>query len=151
VTTRKGKSGKPQIDFIVRNGVNLVPQLRDVAGGVKEREQVLRLYELYAPYGVSAPSMYTDVTNPFYRNSSDWQAYLYNTSLTQDYNGSIRGAGDFGQYSVSLGYMDNEGILFNTGFKRYSAMTNTSFNALNSRLVINNTLAFSRTDQSRNP
>ncbi len=151
VTTRKGKRGKPQIDFNVRNGVNLVPQLRDVAGGVKEREQVLRLYELYAPYGVSAPSMYTDVTNPFYRNSSDWQGYLYNTSLTQDYNGSIRGAGDFGQYSVSLGYMDNEGILFNTGFKRYSAMTNTSFNALNGRLVINNTLALSRTDQSRNP
>lgn len=151
VTTRKGKRGKPQIDFNVRNGVNLVPQLRDVAGGVKERDQVLRLYELYAPYGVSAPSMYTDVTNPFYSNSSDWQGYLYNTSLTQDYNGSIRGAGDFGQYSVSLGYMDNEGILFNTGFKRYSAMTNTSFNALNSRLVINNTLALSRTDQSRNP
>jgi TonB-linked SusC/RagA family outer membrane protein len=151
ITTRKGKRGKPQISFNARLGVNMVPQLLDVAGGAKEREQVQRLYASYAPYGVSMPAMYTDVTNPFYNNSSDWQGYLYNTSTTQDYSGSIRGAGDFGQYSISMGYMDNKGILFNTGFKRYSTMASTSFNALKNTLVINNTLAVSRTDQSRNP
>ncbi|MFC3198729.1 SusC/RagA family TonB-linked outer membrane protein [Parapedobacter deserti] len=151
ITTRKGKRGKPQIGFNVRTGVNFVPQLQDVAGGQKEREQVARLYELYAPYGVFMPAMYTDITNPFYNNSSDWQGYLYNTAVTQDYNGSVRGAGDFGQYSISTGYMDSEGILFNTGFQRYSLMAGTSFNALDNALVINNTLAVSRTDQSRNP
>src|SRR5690606_25653176 len=49
------------------------------------------------------------------------------------------------------GYMDSKGILFNTGFKRYSLMANTSFNALKNKLIINNTLAVSRTDQGRNP
>lgn len=150
ITTKKGKRGKPQISFNARTGINFVPRLQDVAGGRKERDQVARLYELYAPYGVSMPGMYTDVTNPFYNNSSDWQGYLYNTSVTQDYNASIRGAGDFGQYSISMGYMDNKGILFNTGFKRYSTMAGTTFNALNNKLVINNTLALSRTDQTRN-
>lgn len=151
ITTKKGKRGKPQINLNIRTGVNFVPQLRDVAGGAKEREQVKRLYDLYAPYGISMPAMYTDVTNPFYNNSSDWQGYLYNTSVTQDYNASIRGAGDFGQYSISMGYMDSKGILFNTGFKRYSLMANTSFNALKNKLIINNTLAVSRTDQGKNP
>lgn len=151
ITTKKGKRGKPQINVNLRTGVNFVPQLQDVAGGAKEREQVQRLYDLYAPYGISMPSMYTDVTNPFYNNSSDWQGYLYRTSLTQDYSSSIRGAGDFGQYSISLGYMDSKGILFNTGFKRYSIMANTSFNALKNALTINNTLAISRTDQGKNP
>ncbi len=151
ITTKKGKRGKPQINLNIRTGVNFVPQLQDVAGGVKERTQVKRLYDLYAPYGVYMPDMYTDYTNPFYNNSSDWQGYLYNTSLTQDYNASIRGAGDFGQYSISMGYMDNKGILFNTGFKRYSIMTNTSFNAFKEALIINNTLAVSRTDQGKNP
>lgn len=150
ITTKKGKRGKPQINFNIRTGVNFVPQLRDVAGGTKEREQVKRLYDLYAPYGLSMPAMYADVTNPFYNNSSDWQGYLYNTSVTQDYNASVRGAGDFGQYSISMGYMDSKGILFNTGFKRYSLMASTSFNALKNKLIINNTLAVSRTDQSRN-
>src|SRR5690606_27972836 len=60
------------------------------------------------------------------------------------------GAGDFGQYSISMGYMDSKGILFNTGFKRYSLMASTSFNALKNKLTINNTLAVSRTDQSKN-
>lgn len=151
ITTKKGKRGKPQISINARFGVNLVPQLQDVAGGAKEREQVQRLYASYAPYGVTMPAMFSDVTNPFYNNSSDWQGYLYNTSTTQDYSGSIRGAGDFGQYSINMGYMDNKGILFNTGFKRYSTMASTSFNALKNILVINNTLAVSRTDQSRNP
>jgi TonB-linked SusC/RagA family outer membrane protein len=151
ITTKKGKKGKPQINFNVRTGVNLVPQLLDVAGGNKEREQVTDLYDLYAPYGVYMPSVYTDVNNPFYNNSSDWQGYLYNTSITQDYSGSIRGAGDFGQYSISMGFMDNEGILFNTGFKRYSTMASTSFNALKNALIINNTLAISRTDQGKSP
>ena len=150
ITTKKGKRGKPQINLNSRTGINFVPQLLDVAAGQKEREQVTRLYDLYAPFGVFMPSMFTDVTNPFYNNSSDWQGYLYNTSVTQDYNASVRGAGDFGQYSVSLGYMDNKGILFNTGFKRYSSMSNTTFNALNNALVINNTLALSRTNQLRN-
>ena len=151
ITTKKGKRGRPQINFNVRYGVNFVPKLRDVAGGVKEREQVQRLYDLYAPHGVSMPAMYTDITNPFYNNSSDWQDYLYNASTTQAYNGSVRGAGDFGQYSVSLGYMDSEGILFNTGFERYNALANTTFNALNNKLSVNTTLALSRTDQSKNP
>jgi len=151
ITTKKGKVGKPQINFNLRTGINLVPQLLDVAGGQKEREQVARLYQLYAPYGTFMPAMYTDVTNPFYNNSSDWQGYLYKTSVTQDYNSSIRGAGDFGQYSISLGYMDNKGILFNTGFKRYSSMASTTFYALNKKLIIDNTLAISRTDQGRNP
>ncbi|WP_198034427.1 SusC/RagA family TonB-linked outer membrane protein [Dyadobacter tibetensis] len=151
ITTKKGRRGKPQISFNARLGVNYVPQLQDVAGGAKEREQVARLYASYAPYGVSMPAMYTDINNPFYNNSSDWQGYLYNTSITQDFNGSIRGAGDFGQYSISMGHMDNKGILFNTGFKRYSTMASTSFNALKNSLVIDNTLAVSRTDQTRNP
>ncbi len=151
ITTKKGKRGRPQINFNVRYGVNFVPKLRDVAGGVKEREQVQRLYDLYAPHGVSMPAMYTDITNPFYNNSSDWQDYLYNTSITQAYNGSVRGAGDFGQYSVSLGYMDSEGILFNSGFERYNTLANTTFNALNNKLSVNTTLALSRTDQSKSP
>ncbi|MCU6209469.1 hypothetical protein, partial [Enterobacter cloacae] len=54
-------------------------------------------------------------------------------------------------YSISLGYMDNKGILFNTGFKRYSSLASTTFYALNKKLIINNTLAVSRTDQTRNP
>ena len=151
ITTKKGRLGRPQINFNMRAGVNFVPQLRDVAGGIKEREQVVRLYDLYAPYGVSMPTMYSDVTNPFYNNSSNWQDYLYSTSLTQSYNASVRGAGDFGQYSVSLGYMDSNGILFNTGFERLSSNINTTFNALQKMLVINTTLSLSRTDQSRNP
>ncbi|MGV8880322.1 MAG: SusC/RagA family TonB-linked outer membrane protein [Sphingobacteriaceae bacterium] len=151
ITTKKGKTGKAQISLNIRTGINMVPQLQDVAGGNNERAQVSRLYNLYAPYGTFMPSMYTDVTNPFYSNSSDWQGYLYNKSVTQDYNGSIRGAGDFGQYSISMGYMDNVGILFNTGFKRYSTLASTTFNALNSKLIINNTLAVSRTDQGKNP
>ncbi|WP_442591303.1 SusC/RagA family TonB-linked outer membrane protein [Pedobacter sp. AW31-3R] len=151
ITTKKGKTGKPQINLNIRTGINFVPQLRDVAGGNLERQQVSRLYDLYAPYGTFMPAVYTDVTNPFYHNSSDWQGYLYNTSVTQDYNASIRGAGDFGQYSISMGYMDNEGILFNTGFKRYSTMAGTTFNAFDKKLIINNTLAVSRTDQQRSP
>lgn len=151
ITTKKGKIGKPQINFNIRTGVNFVPQLLDVAGGAKEREQVAQLYQQYAPYGTFMPAQYTDVTNPFYNNSSDWQGYLYSTSVTQDYNSSIRGAGDFGQYSISLGYMDNKGILFNTGFKRYSSLASATFYALDKKLIINNTLAVSRTDQGRNP
>ncbi len=151
ITTKKGKRGQPQINLNLRTGINFVPQLQDVAGGKKEREQVSKLYDMYAPYGVYMPAMYSDVNNPFYNNSSDWQGYVYNTSVTQDYNASIRGAGDFGQYSISMGYMDSKGILFNTGFKRYSLMAGTSFNALKNKVVINNTLALSRTDQSRNP
>lgn len=151
ITTKRGKTGRPQINFNLRYGVNFVPQLRDIAGGVKEREQVIQLYEQYAPYNTSLPVEYADITNPFWNNSSDWQGYYYNTSSTKVLNGSIRGAGDFGQYSISLGYTDNVGIQYNSGFKRYNSNMNTTFNALGNKLIINSSLAISRTDKSKNP
>ncbi len=58
-----------------------------------------------------------EVTN--YKNGTtrDWTNDILQTGLQQDYNMSISGANEGASYYFSLGYTDNEGIVYNERFK----------------------------------
>ena len=58
-----------------------------------------------------------EVTN--YKNGTtrDWTNDLLQTGLQQDYNASISGANEGVNYYFSLGYTDNEGIIYNERFQ----------------------------------
>lgn len=58
-----------------------------------------------------------EVTN--YKNGTtrDWTKDIIQTGLQQDYNAGISGANENVNYYFSLGYTDNEGIVYNERFK----------------------------------
>ena len=53
---------------------------------------------------------------------------FYQKSNTQDYSLSLEGGSDKGTYYLGLGYMDDKGLVFGSGFKRISGTLNTSYN-----------------------
>jgi TonB-linked SusC/RagA family outer membrane protein len=60
-----------------------------------------------------------------YNHDTDWQKEIFRSSLSQNYGISIKGGDDIAMYALSVGFLDHEGAVKNTGFSRY----NTQFNA----------------------
>ena len=52
---------------------------------------------------------------------------FYQTSNTQDYSLSFDGGNDKSTFYLGLGYMDDKGLVFGSGFKRISGTVNTSY------------------------
>ena len=55
---------------------------------------------------------------------ANWQDEIYQNGFSQEYNLSVSGASEAGWYAFSGNYMDQDGIIKNSGFKRYALRTN---------------------------
>lgn len=93
-----------------------------------------------SPAGASAgsptvdPKLYSyDLKNLYLiaqtnKQGTDWYDAIYRPAQIQDYNMSISGGSDKGSYAFTAGYMDEQGILKYTGFKRLSIRSNADAN-----------------------
>lgn len=57
---------------------------------------------------------------------TDWLGEIFKGGVTQEYNLGINGGNDKTQYFISLGYLDQEGIVIGSDFNRYSGRANVS-------------------------
>ena len=62
------------------------------------------------------------------RMGTNWFDLITRKGFTQNHELSMQGGGERGTYSVGLGYMDRNGAIVNSYFKRYSARANATFN-----------------------
>jgi len=58
------------------------------------------------------------------KQGTDWFNEIYRTGIIQEYDLSISGGGAKSTYSLSGNYLDEQGILIHTGFKRYNVRVN---------------------------
>ncbi len=58
---------------------------------------------------------------------TNWWGLLFRPAPTQSHNLTLSGATDKSNYAVSMGYLNDQGTLLNSYFKRYSLRVNTSF------------------------
>jgi len=56
--------------------------------------------------------------------TANWQDLIYQTGMTQDYNLSVSGGDSNGYYMFSGSFSDQDGIIKNTGYQRYTLRTN---------------------------
>ncbi|MBO4660201.1 MAG: TonB-dependent receptor [Prevotella sp.] len=64
--------------------------------------------------------------NVDYVEGADWQDEIYQTGWAQEYNASVSGGSDKGWYAFSGSYTKQDGIIKNTGYKRYGLSINIS-------------------------
>ncbi len=60
--------------------------------------------------------------------NTDWQNEIYKKALIQDHSVSVSGGSDNLRYYTSLEYLDQDGIIINSNFKRYGARVNLDGN-----------------------
>jgi TonB-dependent starch-binding outer membrane protein SusC len=119
ITTKKGKAGKDKLVFDTYVGMQV--KAKDI--NVMNASEFAKLYD---EAGFNADSNYV----PLYPNpdslgeGTDWQSEIYRNALIQNYQVSFSGSNDKTTYALSLGYYDQDGIIYGSDFKRYSVRVN---------------------------
>jgi TonB-dependent starch-binding outer membrane protein SusC len=122
VTTKKGKAGNVVVNLNSYYGV----QYSTARYNLMNSEQ----YKDYATSGAfTTPAVYS---NPIYADrlkaaDTDWQDQIYQSSPMQNYDLSISGGNENSTFRLSTGYINQQGIVINTGFERYNFRVNSDF------------------------
>ena len=124
ITTKKGQSGKPVINFSTQFSVATLPKEAPVLSASQFRNYV-------KANGDSAQIALMGTAN------TDWQKEIYQTALGTDNNLSVSGTAGILPYRVSVGYSDQNGILKTTSMERYTTNVNLSPSFFTNHLKVN--------------
>ena len=75
---------------------------------------------------------------------TDWAKEIYSTALMQNYNLSLARGGENGGSSLSVNYMDHDGMCRNTDYKSFNTRLSGDYHFLDNRLRIGENLAVTR-------
>lgn len=128
ITTKSGKRGTDQIVFNATYGIQNVVQNIDVMNALNYAELV---NEAYTNDGLAA--IYDDAKMQGIRQNpegTNWQDEVFRSAPTQNYQLGFNGGDEKMIYSVSANYYDQQGIIRNSDFKRYSGRINLERNVL---------------------
>ncbi|RXK83898.1 SusC/RagA family TonB-linked outer membrane protein [Filimonas effusa] len=117
ITTKKGKTGPPVINFGASYGLQKVMKTMDL---MTPYEFVK--YELERnPSDAAGDYLTNGKTLESYKSipEIDWQSKVFRTAPMQNYSLSMRGGNDYTKYYVSGNVLDQQGIMINSGYKRY--------------------------------
>ncbi len=113
ITTKKGKSGKVRVNFSTLNSVYTVAKKFDVLS-------VDEFKNMISTKGNAGQNALLGTAN------TDWQDEIYQTAFGTDNNISLSGGIDKLPYRVSLGYLNQSGILKTGKLSRFSGSVNLS-------------------------
>ena len=122
ITTKKGISGPPQINFDGYIGAASSTFTPEIANSTQLYNFLKESYEndsLTFPEGIT--KLYERGVN------TDWWDICTRTGLTQNYNVSVRGGSPKLKSALSLGYVREDGFLINTFYYRYNLHYNTEY------------------------
>jgi TonB-linked SusC/RagA family outer membrane protein len=77
---------------------------------------------------------------------TDWMRAIMHSAPVQNYQIGASGGSKNSTYSIAAGYLDQQGIIKYTGFKRYTLRANSQISAFKNRLRFGENALFSRTD-----
>jgi len=137
ITTKRGQLGSPTLNVMASTGFSNLLKKPDVLSADEFRQAL----QFYTP-----------------DNNSDFGGSVYafdaitRTALTQNYNLDVSGGTQDGRYRISAGYLDQDGIIENSGLKKYTANVNSSFRFLESkRLGLDFNILATQTDEDIAP
>ncbi|MEO6001207.1 MAG: TonB-dependent receptor [Chitinophagaceae bacterium] len=84
------------------------------------------------------PKLFDASGKPLY--NTNWESEVYKPSISHNHQLTVQGGSDKSLYSLSLGYLDQNGLMIESWFKRYSARL-TMDNDINKWLKIGGSLS----------
>jgi TonB-linked SusC/RagA family outer membrane protein len=123
ITTRRGKSGAPRATYAGYYGQKRVYGRFDLQDGQQYYNYKLEAYRAQSPtFDPSSASFLTTDERANYAagRTTDYQSLLFQNGHIQNHTLGVSGGTDQTQYSASLGYYDETGIVPVQRFQRYS-------------------------------
>ncbi|MEJ2593723.1 MAG: TonB-dependent receptor [bacterium] len=115
ITTKKGKTGQPlQFTYDGKFSIFTPTRTIDVLSADEFRTELNRAVEEGRIAGASLDLLDENGVE------TNWQDEIYETAFGQDHYLSAKGATSFMPYRVSVGYTNQDGILLNDNFTRFT-------------------------------
>ncbi|HVZ55773.1 MAG TPA: TonB-dependent receptor [Chitinophagaceae bacterium] len=118
ITTKKGQAGRTQVEY----------------NGYVGLDKQAKYYDM-----LSAKDWRAAVANPGSLDkgaNTDWQKAISRTAFTHSHTASLSGGARGFTYRASLNYLNQEGIILNTGKEQYGLRFNAQQKALNDKLEL---------------
>jgi len=135
ITTKKGKSGVGTITYDAYVGVSNIREKMDVLSASQFRS-----------YTKADGSKLLDKGA-----STNWQDQIFRSAITQNHSLSLSGGNDKSTYHASLGYVDQEGIVHNSGLKKLNGSLKFTQKGFKDKLLLTGSLVASQQQDSRIP
>lgn len=120
ITTKRGKTGKASVAY---SGYYGQQQLRKKIDLVNAREFATLQNEVAQNDGTPLPWTAAQIDS-LSNKGNDWQNLVYHKAPVQDHNISVSGGSETTKYFTSFGYFNQDGIIENSSFKRFSFRVN---------------------------
>nr|WKN37767.1 SusC/RagA family TonB-linked outer membrane protein [Tunicatimonas sp. TK19036] len=144
ITTRSGKAGEPKLSVTARFNSSQILDTWDLMDAATFAEVA---NQRATALGTTLPFTDAEIAGFRQNGGTDWQNELLRTGLGQEYQVDYSGGKDAVTYFISGNYLDQEGIIINSDFKRYSLRTNLKAN-LSEKLSANLKMNFVRRENN---
>jgi len=124
ITTKHGAKGKTNITLTADFGIQTLPYTLDVMD-LSTYANALREAKTVNDGGMLINQVW-DMKYDGKRNSIDWQKEMTRAAFRQQYGVTVNGGSEKTQYNLSFGYLNVNGLVVNTNYKRFTARANVS-------------------------
>ena len=147
INTTRPTELSTKIDFTMYGAVNQEPDQLPVMGSDAYRTHISQLETtrgLSQDQISNLPYMNDDKTSLGYykhHNDTNRQDQVFKSSVSQNYFLKVRGGDNIAKYGLSVGYLNNKGIIEDTESNRYSTRLNASLR-LTEKLTVDANMSF---------
>lgn len=127
VTTKRGKLGKPTINYTSYYGVSKptrTPQFASSADYARMYNEAARNEGKPESFSADEISKYEAGNNPNYPNTQWWDEIVKPNPIQSQNNLAVSGANESVSYYISLGTFRQDGFFSQTDFKKYNTRAN---------------------------
>jgi len=153
IKTKRGTSTVTKINLNIVTGMTTIPKTIPVMNGDAYKAYVTDLVGTSGlsnsaisqlPYLNDNPAR---STYNIYHNNTNWLDQVYQNGVSKSYSINVNGGDDKALYYLTLGYMDNTGVVKTTDLERYNMRLNADIKLVkNVMLGVN--VGFSRIDRT---
>ncbi|MEQ8549721.1 MAG: TonB-dependent receptor [Cyclobacteriaceae bacterium] len=147
ITTKRGKNGKPRINVDVNHGVSMMDNAPDVLSPDEFVDFQIRTIEAYkyssTPVEGNSEEFWRSIGESGLIGKS-WIDEITRAAKTTSVNVDFNGGSDGFKYALAANYLDQEGVVLNSGFERVNLNVNLE-QSLNKKTKIGTSIKLSTT------
>jgi TonB-linked SusC/RagA family outer membrane protein len=135
ITTKSGSKGKTRTEVNAYTGMQQITKKLPVLNG---QQYGTLINEEYTNAGQTPPNLST------YTGNSNWQDLIYHTAMQTSASANFSGGSQKGTWFLGMGYLDQDGIVHTSNFKRYSVSFKLD-QSMNNWLSVGSHVSYNRT------